>query len=220
MTGKSNTSYLKYLRVIAAILIIVVAGIAIRNKILLERYAKDFHLQKAQFTEFKHSTQKIQDALIKANSASIIHLGTTIKFVNIKNIFHANANSAVEPTVKNPKLILVFSELSCNVCQDAETQFGVSIANEYGPDYVMAVVYATQRQYVANYVRLNQINFPVFFCTDETFFKENGIQNTPMIFVLDEKNRVIASHYPLPGHLEYSESIHLFCYHYFNKFQK
>jgi hypothetical protein len=222
MTEKSQTAYLRYLQVFAAILIVVVAAIAIRNKILMGRWARDYQLQKTQFTEFKQATQKIQDALIKANNAAMIHLGTTIKLVNMnmKKIFPADPNLSIESATKHPKLLMVFSELSCNVCRDEETQFGASIANEYGQDYVMAVVFATQRQYVANYVRLNQINFPVFLCADETFFKENGIQNTPMIFVLDEENRVIASHYPLPGHLEYSESIHLFCYHYFNRFQK
>jgi hypothetical protein len=99
---------------------------------------------------------------------------------------------------------------------DEETAFGVSLASEYGKDNVLAVVHATNRRYVQNYIRLNQINFPVYFCKDESFMENNGIKNTPMIFVLDESNRVVASHFPIPGHPEFSEPMHVFCYNYFN----
>lgn len=208
---------MKYMKVAAIILGLLIAVIAIRNKIQLDRCTRDCHIAKETLVNTKETNTKIEEALIQAQYAAMIHLGTTIKLVNMKKIFPASSNPEEALPGKHPKLLLVFSELSCNVCQDEETRFGVSIANEYGPEFVMAVVYATNRQYVGSYVRLNQINFPVFYCQDESFMKENGIKNTPMIFVLDEENRVIASNFPLPGHLEYSEPIHRFCYHYFNK---
>jgi hypothetical protein len=57
------------------------------------------------------------------------------------------------------------------VCQDEETKFAVGIASEYGKEYVMAVVHASNRRYVRNYIRMNRVNFTVFFCEDEGFFK-------------------------------------------------
>lgn len=210
----------QFQKLLIALLVIFIAFIGVRNKILLNHSIKQNHLLKEQYSQLSENTQKIQEALIKAHFASMIHLGTTIQLLNIEQIFPQPTHTTTPPVPKHPRLLLVFSELSCNVCQDAETQFGISIANDYGQDYVTAIIYATQRRYVSSYVRMNQVNFPVFFCKNDSFFKLNHIQNTPMIFIIDQENRIIASHFPLPGHLEYSEPIHRFCYYYFNQAQK
>ena len=81
------------------------------------------------------------------------------------------------------------------MCQDKETQFAVNIATKYNPQYVMAIIHATSRRYVQDYIRLNQVNFPVYYCNDKenSFFKDNEILNTPMILVIDENNCVLAA---------------------------
>jgi hypothetical protein len=126
------------------------------------------------------------------------HQGKTLKMVSLKKIFPNDHDQHAPAAAKQPRLLLIFSELGCNVCQDEETKFAVSIASEYGPEYVMAVVHASNRRYVQNYIRMNRVNFPVFFCEDDAFLEENEIKNTPMIFIVDEENRVIASHFLLP----------------------
>jgi hypothetical protein len=206
---------MKLLKITITLIVIVISAIAVRNKILLDRCAHSFKQQQTVLNQARKIETNIQDAVIKAQTAAMMHLGKTIQLVKINKIFPKNPR--VEKTHDHPRLLLIFSELSCNVCQDEETRFGVSIASEYGKEYVMAIVHASNRRYVQNYIRMNQVNFPVYYCEDETFLKENGIRNTPMIFILDNENRVVAANYPIPGQLQYSEPMHKFCYHYFNK---
>jgi hypothetical protein len=206
---------MKILKITITLIMIVISAIAVRNKILLDRCVHSFKQQQAELNQTRKIEANIQDAVIKPQTAAMMHLGKTIQLVNINKIF-PNTSTKVN-TPDQPRLILIFSELSCNVCQDEETRFGVSIASEYGKEYVMAIVHASNRRYVQNYIRMNQVNFPVYYCEDETFLKENGIRNTPMIFVLDNENRVVAANYPIPGQLQYSDPMHKFCYHYFNK---
>ena len=206
----------KAIRVLIYILMAVVVSIAIMNKVLLDRSKKDFSRQKIELNKTRHAANEIKKAVIQSNNASILHLGQNLKMTGIEKIFPNDQLN--RHTSNQPRLLLVFSELSCNVCQDAETRFGVSIASDYGKEYVMAVVHATNRRYVTNYIRLNQVSFPVYFAEDESFMKKNGIKNTPMIFVIDSENKVIAANYPIPGHLDYSEPTHKFCYYYFNKY--
>ncbi|MCP5045961.1 MAG: hypothetical protein GY940_02245 [bacterium] len=209
---------MKILKIIAVVFVIVLAFFAVRNKMLMDRYAKDYGLQKAENEKILHTHKEVEDAVIKGRTASMRHLGKNLKLINMKQIFPTKSDDL--PSAKHPKLLLVFSELGCNVCRDDETRFAAGIASQYGKDYVMAVVHASNQRYVQNYIRMNQVNFPVYFCPDQSFLNENGIKNTPMIFVVDENNRVVASHFPIPGHLEYSEPMHRFCYYYFNRLER
>jgi hypothetical protein len=208
---------MKILKIAIILLVVVIASIAVRNKILLDRCARSVKQQQEERKQADKGHISIHDAVIKAQTASIMHLGKTIELVHIEKIFPKTTTE--EKAANHPRLMLIFSELSCNVCQDEETRFAVRIASEYGTKYVMAIVHATNRRYVQNYIRLNQVNFPVFYCEDKdnSFFKDNDILNTPMVFVIDEDNQVIAANYPIPGHLEYSKPMHRFCYDYFDK---
>lgn len=209
---------MKAIKVLIVILIVVVAAIAVRNKVLLDKSIKNYNQRTEDLKTTRHATNEVQKAVIQSNTASMMHLGKTLQMTGIEKIFPGDQWD--KQLAKQPRLLLVFSELSCNVCQDAETRFGVSIASDYGKESVMAVVHATNRRYVSNYIRLNQVNFTVYFDENETFLKQNSIKNTPMIFVIDSDNKVISANYPIPGHLEYSEPMHKFCYHYFNKFSQ
>jgi len=62
------------------------------------------------------------------------------------------------------------------------------------------------------------VNFPVYYVEDDAFFKVNEIHHTPLVLVIDEDNRVIAAHLPVPGHPGYSEPIHRFCRDYLTRF--
>lgn len=205
---------MKAVKIAIAILIVVIVGFAVWNKILLNRCAQSLQSSNAKKNEYQKAGKMVEDAVIKAQSASMMHLGKTIKFDKMELVFPENPPSKIN---KHPRLLLIFSELACNVCQDEETRFGVGIADQYGKNYVMAVVHATNKRYVRNYIRMNQVNFPVYFSPDESFMEKNLIKNTPMILLIDEENKVIASLFPIPGHFEYSEPFHNFCYHYFNR---
>lgn len=209
------TTKVKALKVLIAGLVLALAVVAVYNKVLVNRYSKNYMLQKEENRKLLNTTAKIKKAVIMGRTASMMHLNKIIKFENIKKIFPNAQTDLIQ--AGRPRLLLVFSELGCNVCQDDETAFAVNIAKEFGRELVFAVVYATNRRYVQNYIRMNRVNFPVYFCEDESFLKSNNIINTPMVFVLDKSNRVIASHFPIPGQKEYSEPMHDFCFYYFGK---
>ncbi len=210
---------MKYLKIgITIVMVVVIAAAIIQNKIYLDKYVKKYQVQKEKNSRTLHAMSEIKKAVISGQTASMKHQGKHLKLTGLEKIFPKEKNE--ENMIKKPRLILVFSELSCNVCQDKETQFAINIASEYNTQYVTAIVHATNIEYVQNYIRLNQVNFPVYYCKDRenSFFKDNKILNTPMIFLVDENNRVLAANYPIPGHLEYSEPMHRFCYHYFNEY--
>jgi thioredoxin-related protein len=175
-----------------------------------------FELKKAENNRLYKVSEEIEDAVIKSQMASMIHLGKKLSFENLKKFYPEKEYK--EDIPKKPKLVLIFSELGCNVCQDDETKFAVDFNERCNENFVYAVVHANNMRYVRNYIRLNRVNFPVYFCQDDAFFNDNNITNTPMIFIVDDKDRIIASHFPLPGHPEYSEPIHQFCFFYFEQY--
>jgi hypothetical protein len=206
---------MKLTKIAFILLIGTILIFSIWNKVLLDRCQKRLKQHGGVIAEMKNSAFQIRNAIIKAQTAALKHLGKTIRFEYIKKIYPEN--SPFPPGKKYPKLLLIFSELGCNVCQDEETRFAIKVAEEYGKDYVKAIIHADTPRYARNYIRMNQVNFPVFFCGNETFLNLNEIKNTPMILLVDKSNKVISSHFPIPGHPEYSQAFHLFCYQYFNK---
>lgn len=202
---------MKFFKIILVFLIIATFTISLRNKIHLQKYKIMYEIQKKE-------KARIEEAVIKAKMASMKHIAKKLIWENIEKIYPKEDSK--QGNYINPKLILIFSELGCNVCQDNETAFAVNIANVFGKNFVLAVINASNKRYARNYIRMNQINFPVYFCKDDLFLKGNNIKNTPMIFVIDEEDRVIASTFPIPGHPIYSKPIHEFCFYYFKRFEK
>jgi hypothetical protein len=209
---------MKVFKTIIIILILALVGVSVWNKIQFEKCKRLVEFKNAQNTKMQQENETVENAVIKSQTVSMIHLDKKLILHGIERLFPKDGKMISTP-VEHPRLILIFSELSCNVCQDKETQFAVDIAGEFGQDYVMAIVHAVNKRYVQNYIRMNQVNFPVYYCDDKNkaFFKDNEIVNTPVLFVIDNTNRIIASHIPIPGQLQYSEPIHQFCYHYFNQ---
>lgn len=209
---------MKGFKSIISILILVLVGISIWNKIQLEKCKKLVELKNFKNTEWQQANEANENALIKSLTISMRHLGKKLSWSNVRQLYPETSPTGA--IYENPRLVLVFSELSCNVCQDKETQFAVNIAEDFGKEFVVAIIHASSKRYIQSYIRLNQVSFPVFYCddSDKTFFEKNKIVSTPMLFVIDKANRIIASHIPIPGQFQYSEPIHQFCYHYFNQF--
>lgn len=213
-------STIKYSRFLIGLLVVVVAVIAVWNKVLLNRCNHNAQIQRKQISNFQHNIKEVEEAVLKSQSAAMMHLDSTLTFTGIERFFPEKLPPETElESFDHPRLILVFSELSCNVCQDKETEFAITIASNFGQDYVMAIVHAVKKRYVQNYTRLNQVNFPVYCCDDRdrSFFKVNKIINTPILLIIDRNNRIIAAHIPIPGHPEYSDPIHQFCFDYLGK---
>lgn len=159
--------------------------------------------------------EQIIDASIIGQVASMKHLDKTLIFDDLSRIFPGDSQ---ENNISDtPKLVIVIDELGCNVCSDDETKFAVGIANTFGTHSVMAIVHADDIRYARNYIRMNQVNFPVYFSKSRSFLTINEIKDSPMLFLLGSQNRFVASHFPIPGHPEFSEPIHRYCYHYFSR---
>ncbi len=204
----------KIYKILLYVLLFAALAASLWNKIQLEKCKTTVGRQIKVNDRLRHDAGQLENAVIKSSLASIMHLGKTLSWQNIKKIYPSP--SSEDPQVgilKRPRLVLVFSELSCNVCQDSEAAFAVTIAEKFGEESVLAVVQATNMRYIRSFIRLNRVNFPVYYCIEDvTFFKINEMMNTPMVFGVDEAKRILAAHFPIPGQHEHSAPSHEYCF--------
>jgi len=109
------------------------------------------------------------------------------------------------PVAEGERLVLAFSEDSCNSCRESETRFMLEMAERIGAEHVVILIHADSVRYVNAYMVTNQINIPVFYDKEGSFLKQNHIEKTPMTLLLNERNEVMAGHFPSPGKPELSE---------------
>lgn len=98
----------KAIKVTIVILAVVVVVIAIRNKILVDRYAGELKLQKEENSSLRQAAKEIQKVLIDSRTASMMYLGQTIELVHLEKIFPGE--QPVQPLLRTSRLLLVFSE--------------------------------------------------------------------------------------------------------------
>ena len=115
---------------------------------------------------------------------------------------------AVEPAAGH-RLVMYFSERACSTCREIEAQFLAGIAAATGGAGVALVAHADNPRYVLNFVRDNGLGeIPVFYDGAGRFGPANGIDQTPMLFVLDAGDRVLLALYPLPDLPQWSQPFH------------
>jgi len=204
---------MKLIKFLVVLIIVVTMVSSLWLHIKLVNYKRTVKELKEELNSNKEIHEKLKKSMLNAQAISMNHVGKKLSWLKLQKMYPEDDNRNDIP--KKSKLILIFSEFGCNVCQDSETRFAVDIAEKYGEDVVLAIVHSDSKRYVRNYIRINQVNFPVYFCKDETFFNLNNVQNTSVIFVIDEEDQIIASHYPLPGQPEYSLPFHQFCHNFF-----
>ena len=209
---------MKFSRAVILLLIISILVISIWNIIQLNRCKRSYERQKLIITRKDDILKKIESLVINTQIISMKYLGRYLLLSNLEKIY-PNGKDRLK-FQKNPKLVLILSEFGCNACQDNETKFAVDVSNSFDEKYVLAIVQASNQRYIINYVRQNQVNFPVYYCEDDKFLELNQVIDTPLILILDKDNRIIASHLPITGYPEYSEPIHQFCLHYFKQYEK
>lgn len=185
------------------------------NGYLVFKYKKMYKLKEVQVERVENAFNEIQNAVVKANTYAMKFQGKTLYLSDISKIYPETETK--QNPAPGPRLILVFSELGCNVCQDKETEFAAGIARKFGSEKCMVIIHSQNIRYARNYIRINRVKFPVYYCRDADFLLINNIGNTPMIFVVDENDRIVASHFPIPGHPVYSKPIHEFCLKYFEQ---
>ncbi len=200
---------MKSYKIIVAVLICATVGFSVWNKVRLDEYQKIIAGEKEESQELRNRAKEIEKAIIRSMSASLRHLGKTLLWEKLEPVLNVDGHCE-KPYGNIPKLVLVLSELGCDACRDSETAFAKKMATKIGKSSVLAIVHANDRRYVRNYIRVNQVNFPVYFSEDFKFLEYNDIRNTPMIFFVGNDGRVLASHFPLPGLPQYSEPFHRF----------
>ena len=113
---------MKIARVIIVVLMVSILGFSTWNTLQLNRCKKSLVYQKV---ESQQQLKTIEKSLIESQIAAMTYLDRELSWDNIKKIYPA-ADFQLELQV-NPKLLLVFSEFSCNVCQDNETKFALEV---------------------------------------------------------------------------------------------
>ena len=207
-------------KILISTIIIVLSGSLVWNKIQFNKHSRNYE-KKINTSNLKvENMTKIIHSLKTRLHNTLKHSATRIKLKenDIKNIFTYKKTRLLEKSY--PRLLMVFSEFNCDVCQDEETKFANEIAETFGSHHVIAMIQAT-RKYLINYIRMNQVKFDVFFSINDNFFNENNIKVTPAVFLLDKNNRVIKSFFPFPGEKEFSTYFHKYCtnffYNYYSK---
>ena len=168
----------------------------------------------SEIVKTRSNAGSLEESFVFTKHVMMEHYGKKISLAGLTRLYSPEGE---EPEVKaaGPSILLIFSELSCNVCQDEESQFARELAEELGPNHVSAVIHSDNQRYARNYVRLNQANFPIYHIKNHNFLQENGLDPTPLVLFLDESDRVIFAHHPLPGKPELSKPFHDFCRNYF-----
>lgn len=103
------------------------------------------------------------------------------------------------------QLLLLVSDISCNVCQDRETQFARSLSSKFGPEAVKVILSTEERRWASTYVRANGGHFPVYLAPQGGIAP--NLPATPLLLLLDG-DRVLAAHQPHPGQERLSEVFH------------
>lgn len=110
------------------------------------------------------------------------------------------------------RIVLYFDEVDCNVCLDKETQFLKSVAETFGAEHTAFVLRAQSPRYIVNYIRVNALDQGVLYDPEGGFAKANGIAKSPMLFVINAENLILASFSPARPYPEISEIFHEACF--------
>jgi hypothetical protein len=95
--------------------------------------------------------------------------------------------------MNNNKLVLYFSENSCNMCVDMEITRLNEKADLIVSDNTIILISATSKRYVAQYKHNNKLKFPVY----EIQSKKKDFPAFPFYFIIDkESKRINSSFFP------------------------
>ena len=117
------------------------------------------------------------------------------------------------------RLLLTFSELSCDACRDDETQFLLDMAQNIGEGAAGILVHADSLRYVRGYMRMNGIHLPVFYDKEGAFFARNKINKTPMLLLINDRDEVLAASHAIAGETWLSQPFHNLCRRFFEELQ-
>lgn len=92
------------------------------------------------------------------------------------------------------KLILRFSELSCNVCVDSELLNLKKFVNMFGPDNVLILATYKNLRDLLVFKRINRVEFPVYNIPENVFPVEQA--GGPFLFVANSRQKALMPFIP------------------------
>ncbi len=160
-----------------------------------------------RLTELIHrcqaAKQNLEDGYAAAYGAELALVGRRLRLPRLESLSGASGKSTL---TQGLRLLLLVSDISCNVCQDRETQFTRSVAERFGAEAVMVIIAAKERRFVSTYARANGGHFPVYLAPPEGIAPD--LPAPPLLMLLDG-NRILVVHQPHPGYERFSEAFHL-----------
>lgn len=105
-----------------------------------------------------------------------------------------NAINLSQKLTAQPKLVLRYSELSCNICVDTAIAYFSAFAEKAGKDNVILLVEFASEAYLAQFMRFNNINLPHIY---RIITDANARDESPHLFVLDKSQVIKDAFYPM-----------------------
>ncbi len=162
----------------------------------------------AMSTRIKASSATIAQAVLGSEQVEFAQVGKRLALPALEEL-HLTDNSKPHQTLSpsDDLLILLFSDVSCSVCEESETAAAIRIATAVGTDKVIAIVHAKQRRYAAAFARVNRVPFRVFLDPENSFAKANQIRAAPLLMVA-KSGEIVAALSPIAGKPEFSLPFH------------
>ena len=63
---------------------------------------------------------------------------------------------------KNPKIILCYTEMQCNICWEKEVENLKALSNQIGKDKIIILASYSKPRDLSVLIRINEIEFPVY----------------------------------------------------------
>jgi len=157
-------------------------------------------------------TESLHDAALAVQHHAYAHAGRTLVWPADLAVV---GNETQDPDYVGPRLVMAFSETSCDLCRDMETAFALELAEAVAPEIVTIVIGARHPRYVAAFRNSNGFDHPVLHDREGRFFAENGIVDSPILFLIDDQSRVMAAHVPMTEHLDLCAPFHQMAQRFF-----
>lgn len=193
--------------VLWGLLVLVFAALAVWNLWQVWRYRGEVERLQRELGGARAAEAEQAATLGDAHALTLAFAGRRLAWPD--DLEQVSGRRDAASHVAGHRLLMYFSEASCNTCRESETQFMNGLSGATGGAGVAVIAHASNPRYVQNFVRLNGLaEMPVFYDRNGAFGSVNGIGETPMLFVLDAEGRVVAALFPLPGRPQWSEPFH------------
>jgi peroxiredoxin len=121
------------------------------------------------------------------------------KIPNINLLSLRSDTISTHKYISNKKnILLIYSELTCNICVDSLIENCNILADRYKNIKIWGIASANDLEYLRRYSRINQLKFPLFWDRKEVLISKLKIDMLPAILIIDESGTIINSFFITP----------------------